>query len=301
MERKTSNFPTRILERKFFPEVLLELSNPPERLYVRGELPKFDRSWIAMVGTRRPSPYAEDICRKLVQRLRGTDAVVVSGLAQGIDSFCHASAIAEGIPTVAVIAQGLDVPLEGSRSALAKKILESGGAILTEYPAKIPPAKFTFPARNRIIAGLCKSTTLVESKVSGGGMHTVRHAQKLGRPVLCVPGNILFETSQGPNREISQKRAHPVWEFESFPELCGARRLSDPTSSEIFNTGINLGKDAQRLFLENAGFTSSVEALCAHSGLPVSRLLAILTELEIAGLVRSRDGSEFHFLNSEKP
>lgn len=299
MESQFSNFPVRILEREFFPKNLLKLSKPPERIYYRGKLPDFGNSWIAMVGTRRPGPNAEDICRALVFNLKETDAVVVSGLAQGIDSFCHEAAIRSGISTVAVIAQGIEADIGGSRLALAHRILQNGGAVVSEYAGKTPPLKFMFPARNRIIAGLCKSTTLVESKASGGGMLTVRFAQKLKRQILCVPGNFLFETSQGPNRLIAQKEASPVWFPENYPDLCGARRLSDPKPEDLFQTGIRLGENAKKLFREHAGFTYTLEALKERSRFPIPELLAILTELEIAGFVISKDGYEFHFLTAE--
>ncbi len=298
MECKTSNFPVRILERELFPKRLLELSRPPKRLYFRGNLPDFDKSWIAMVGTRRPSPHAGDICESLVANLRGTDAVVVSGLAQGIDSFCHLQAIRANIPTVAVIAQGIEADIGGSRGNIARQILQDGGAILSEYPERIPPQKFMFPERNRIIAGLCKSTTLVESRESGGGMLTVRFAQELGRPVLCVPGNILARTSEGPNRRIANREALPIWRPEDFSDLCGAKRLSDPTAEDLFRTGIRLENDALELFRKCEGFTHTLESLRQDSDLSISRLLAILTELEIAGLVHSKDGNEFHFLTA---
>lgn len=200
---------------------------------------------------------------------------------------------------VAVIAQGIEAGIGGSRLSLAKRILQNGGAILSEYAGKTPPFKFMFPARNRIIAGLCKSTTLVESGESGGGMLTVRIAQKLKRRILGVPGNFLFETSQGPNRLIAKKEALPVWFPEDFPELCGARRFSDPKPEDLFRTGIQLGESAQRLFREHAGFTYTLETLREHSRFPMPKLLAILTELEIAGFVSSKDGYEFHFLTAE--
>lgn len=298
MECKASNFPVHVLEREFFPKRLLELSRPPGRLYFRGNLPDFDKSWIAMVGTRRPSPHAEGICERLVANLRGTDAIVVSGLAQGIDSFCHMQAIRSHIPTVAVIAQGIEADIGGSRGIIARQILHDGGAILSEYPERIPSQKFMFPERNRIIAGLCKSATLIESRESGGGMLTVRYAQGLKRPVLCVPGNILASTSEGPNRCIAKREAVPVWRPEDFPDLCGAKRLSDPTPEDLFRAGIRIENDAWTLFRKCAGFTHTLETLRQDSGISISRLLAILTELEIAGLVHSKDGNEFHFLTA---
>lgn len=296
MIRQSSNFPVQILECEKFPPLLADaLKSSRSKLYYRGTLPDFGKSWIAIVGTRRPSVFAKDVCKRLVENLRGTDAVVVSGLAQGIDSFCHFAAIENEIPTVAVIAQGIEAPIGGSRRDLAKKILESGGAILSEYPGRNPPLKFMFPARNRIIAGLCKSTTLVESKSHGGGMITVRAAQDFGRKVLAIPGNLLSETSQGPNFCIESRKAEAIWKFQNFAAQSGVQRLSEAFLKNPAQTGIELPEQTQKFFAQHSGFTHSLDTLCTRSSLPVSAVLAILTELEIAGLVHSDDGNSFHF------
>lgn len=295
MTSKINYFPVHTLERKNFPDDFRQIPHLPEVLYYRGSLPDFHLSWIAMVGTRRPSPNAETICQKLIRNLQGTDAVVLSGLAQGIDSYCHQSALFYKIPTVAVIAQGIELEIGGSRKIVAEKILESGGAIISEYPEKTPPLAFMFPQRNRIIAGLSKSVTLIESKDRGGGLLTVEYAQKLKRKILAVPGSLLSETAQGPNRLISQKIAEPVWNPNDFSDLCGARRLTDISPQNLPGMGIRLSESAQKLFDQNAGFTHSLNDLCANSSFPISQILAILTELEIAGLVHSKDGDAFHF------
>ncbi len=252
-----------------------------------------------MVGTRRASAQAEDICQKLVQNLCGTDAVVVSGLAQGIDTFCHNSALHFHIPTVAVIAQGIEAEITGSRKILAHRILESGGAILSEYPGKTASLKFMFPTRNRIIAGLSKSVTLVESKKHGGGMITVDFAKEFSRKILAVPGGILLPQAEGPHFCIASGTAQAIWNPCDFADLCGTKRLSDSSYTDIRHMGISLSTKAQKLFSENAGFTHSLDELCTTSALPISELLAILTEMEIAGIVHSKDGNSFHFSMAE--
>ena len=299
MEIKSNNFPVPELQRKDFPKALVEIPGAPEILYYRGNLPSFQSSWIAMVGTRRASPQAEDICQKLVQNLRGTDGVIVSGLAQGIDTFCHSAALHFHIPTVAVIAQGIEAEITGSRKILAHRILEAGGAILSEYPGDTASLKFMFPTRNRIIAGLSKSVTLVESKRHGGGMITVDYAQKFSRKILAVPGGILVPQAEGPNCCIAKGIANAIWNPEDFSDLCGAKRLSDPSAADLLHMGISLSPKAQKLFSENAGFTHSLDELCTNSGLPISELLTILTEMEIAGIVHSKDGNWFHFSVAE--
>ena len=299
MEIKTNNFPVQELKRKDFPAALREIPGAPQVLYYRGTLPSFEKSWIGMVGTRRASDSAEEICQKLVQSLCGTDAVVVSGLAQGIDSFCHSAAIRFSIPTVAIIAQGIEAEITGSRKILAHKILESGGAIISEYPHDTASLKFMFPTRNRIIAGFSKSITIVESKKHGGGMITVDYAQKFGRKILAVPGNLLSSNAQGPLECLALGIATPIWKPEDFADLSGTKRLTDITPRDLPHMGIQIREAAQELFSQNAGFTHSLDELCTSSSLPISELLAILTELEIAGLVHSKDGNAFHFSSAE--
>ena len=273
----------------------MKISNPPKQLYYKGVLPAFDKSWIAIVGTRRPSPFGEAICKALIHSLKNTDAVVVSGLAQGIDSFCHEAALAEGLPTIAVVAQGLGIPFGGSREILARKIIEARGGVISEYEESIPSQKFTYPARNRIIAGLSKSTTVVESKLKGGALITAGFAIVSNRKLLCIPGSILSETSQGTNRLIKTKQAEAIWNAEDFPDLAGAKKSGDLTKSSAAKTGIKLSPKAESVFNANAGFTPTLSEILESSGFAIAELLAILTELEIAGLVQSKEGDAFHF------
>ena len=156
-----------------------------------------------------------------------------------------------------------------------------------------------FPTRNRIIAGLSKSVTLVESKRHGGGMITVHYAQDFSRKILAVPGGILAAYAEGPNFCIASGIASAIWEPKEFSDLCGAKRLTDHSVTDLPQMGISLSPEAQKLFFKNAGFTHSLDELCTSSALPISELLTILTEMEIAGIVHSKDGNSFHFSPAE--
>ena len=171
----------------------------PKQLFCKGTLPTNDKIGIAMVGTRRPSASAEELCRRLVESLRSTNAVVISGLAQGIDSFCHRAALDAGIPTIAVLAQGLDAKIEGERNTLAKRILDAGGALLSEYEGDTPAYKGNFIARNRIISGLSQSTLVVQSRKKGGALLTAQFSLDEGKPLLACPGNFDCELYSGTN------------------------------------------------------------------------------------------------------
>ena len=289
---KDSN--TRPLAKEDYPATLATSKFQPKTLFIKGRLPR-KAAFIAMVGTRRPSASAEDYCKALVKNLRGTNAVIVSGLAQGIDSFCHESAIENGIPTIAVLAQGLDLRIGGSRDTLAKKILETGGALLSEYPGDTPPYKSNFPARNRIIEGLSQATVVVESKSEGGALITADFCIEENRPLFAVPGTWDRETAAGPLELLRTGKAKPIWSPSDFADLCGAIRHKDLTLAAFSKTAPGLSKSAEELISQNTGFSRSIAELRESTNLALPALLAILTELEMAGLAHSKDGNSFHF------
>jgi len=297
MLSKDSN--TRILTKEEYPTLLRTSQFAPRQLFVKGALPKDSTVKIAMVGTRRPSPHSEELCKKLVKNLRGTNAVVVSGLAQGIDSFCHQAALDFGIPTVAVLAQGLNAPIGGSRGQIAEAILKAGGALVSEVEGNTPSYKSAFPARNRIIEGLSQTTVVVESKAEGGALITANFCLQEGRDLLCIPGDFDRETARGTNALLRAGKAKPIWASEDFADLCGAIRDADYTLAELHSTGASLSPEADLLFNKNVGFSRTLEELQKAFPFSLPALLAILTELEIAGLTHSRDGLSFHFCSAE--
>lgn len=285
-----------------FPLALRESRFAPQRLYYRGCLPAADAIGIAMVGTRRPTRNAQELCRRLVKSLQGTRAVVVSGLAQGIDSYCHEAALEFGIPTIAVIAQGLDVAIPGERRELARRIVESGGCIMSEYENDFPAFKGNFPARNRIISGLCRSTVLVQSKLKGGALITADLCLQEKKLLLAVPGDFDNEAAAGPNFYLDQGKAKPVFVPESLYVVAGIPKVlnanSEPTAtslSQIAATGCELSTEALTLFKRFNGFRKTFQELQDECNFKSSNILAILTELELSGLVQTRDNYLFYF------
>ncbi len=301
-----------------FPLLLRDSKLRPKRLFYRGTLPPSDCIGIGMVGTRRPSSSAKELCRRLVRSLQGTKAVVISGLAQGIDSYCHEAALDAGIPTVAVIAQGLEAPLTGDRRVLAQRIVDAGGAILTEYEGDAPSYRGTFPARNRIISGLSRAVVLVQSKTKGGALITADYCLQEGKLLLAVPGDFDSEVCSGPNLYLDQGKAKPVFRPESLPLVAGIPRtetpsfLSEKAPAEAANSFSNLKKagnsisglksagchltpDALTLFTRYRGFRKTISEIEGECNFKTVNILAILTELEIAGLVETRDNLQFYF------
>jgi len=290
------------IEPQQYPLLLGSSTLRPKRLFYKGKLPRQDAIGIAMVGTRRPSSSAPELCRRLVQSLRGTKAVIVSGLAQGIDSYCHQAALEAGLPTIAVIAQGIDARIPGDRADLAKRIIEAGGAILSEYPGDTASLKGMFPARNRIISGLSKVTVLVQSKNKGGALITADYCLKEGKQLLAIPGNFDSEVACGPNLYLDQGKAKPVFAPESLREVAGFP-LADtiqkaPSLQNLAEIGCMLSQDAAALFKKFNGFRKSFSEIQEECNFKASNILAILTELEIAGLVQTKDNMQFYFNGS---
>lgn len=291
-----------ILEPKLFPLSLRESRFAPPLLYYCGTLPAGDCIGVAMVGTRRPSSSAHELCRRLVKSLQGTRAVVVSGLAQGIDSYCHEAALEFGIPTIAVIAQGLGVPIPGDRATLARRIIESGGCIMTEYEEDYPSFKGNFPARNRIISGLSRTTVLVQSKIKGGALITAEYCLQENKLLLAVPGDFDSESAGGPNLYLDQGKAMPIFVPESLRTVAGLPKIKTASEkpaavslNQIEAAGCNLSSDALTLFKQFNGFKKTFQELQNECNLKPTNILAILTELELSGLVHSPDNFQFYF------
>ena len=294
-----------------YPLLLGESIYKPKQLYAMGTLPPpvhaLDSAkarnanlpvGIAMVGTRRPGNSAQELCRRLVGALRGTHAIVVSGLAQGIDSLCHEAALEAGIPTVAVLAQGLGTKIEGSRGDLARRILERGGALVSEFEPDTPAYKGNFPARNRIISGMSRATVIVQSKAKGGALITAEFTRKEGKPLYAIPGDFDSEVAGGTNDLLDRELAKPVFRPESLVSVLGLPRRGGQSITAIESAGCTLGKNAKALFAKVNGYRKTFPELQAESGFNIGELLAILTELEIAGLAHTEDNFMFHFNGS---
>jgi DNA processing protein len=284
----------------------------PKQLYAIGELPppastEDDRTGtpdiartdipvgIAMVGTRRPGANAKLLCKRLVDSLQGTRAVVVSGLAQGIDSFSHEAALDAGIPTVAVLAQGLGTRIEGTRGELAKRILEAGGALVSEFEPDEPAYKSNFPARNRIISGMSVATLIVQSKAKGGALLTGEFTRKEGKPLYAIPGDFDNEVASGPNALLNGGLAKPVFIPESLRTVLGFPKTEGLSLQGLSLAGLHLGNDALELFKRVNGFRKTICELQSEFDFNISQLLTILTELEIAGLAHTDDNFVFQF------
>lgn len=267
----------------------------PDELYVTGTLPKSDCVGIAMVGTRRPSNSAAELCRRLVFSLKGTKAVIISGLAQGIDSLCHEAALEAGLPTIAVLAQGLDTKIEGSRGDLARRIIESGGALVSQFQPDTPAYKGNFIARNRLISGMSQGTLVVQSKEKGGALVTAEFCRQEGKPLYAIPGDFDSEVASGTNLLLDSGAALPIFRPESFCQVLGLPKQGGQSLEHLSAIGCNLTVDTLAFFRKVNGFRKTFSELQAEFDFNTNQLLTILTELEIAGLAHTEDNFQFYF------
>ena len=208
-----------------YPELLSEIPQPPKQLRYEGTLPPSGNKLLAVVGTRKFSPYGREACEELIAGLSGEPITIVSGLALGIDSIAHRAAIRAGLHTLAIPGSGLDRKVIHPRShaGLADEIVESGGGLMSEYDDLMPAGVWAFPRRNRIMAGLCHATLVIEAQKKSGTLITSRLATEYNRDVGVVPGPIHSPTSEGPHM-LARLGAAIIRDKNDILELLGLKR-----------------------------------------------------------------------------
>src|SRR3989338_1071114 len=215
-------FKLKILQGKDIPEILREIPQPPEKLYLAGELPPEGTVCLAVVGSRKCTTYGKDAVKKLINGLRGYPIAIVSGLAVGIDSLSHEAALDAGLCAVAFPGSRIseEAFFPPTSLKLAQKIIESGGCILSEFEPDFKAAYYTFPMRNRLVAGLSKAALIIEAQEKSGTLITARMALDYNREVLAVPGTINSLYSKGTNKLI-RNGATPITCSDDILEALG--------------------------------------------------------------------------------
>ncbi|TSC86518.1 MAG: DNA processing protein [Parcubacteria group bacterium Gr01-1014_8] len=276
----------RQLKAAHFHPLLAEISDPPKQLYVRGELPRYDDVWLAVVGSRAASSYGRQACEHLIGGLRGYPIVIVSGLAYGIDACAHKAALSAGLPTVAVPGSGLDWDVIYPRAhvGLAREILKAGGALLSEFEPKQKAADHTFPQRNRIMAGLCLATLVIEAKERSGSLITARLTTEYNRELLVVPGSIFSAESRG-THQFLKLGATPVTEPEDILKALGIE-MTDIVSPSLRE---DLSSD-ERKVLEILSSPCSRDELLSQLEMSISEANILLSTMEIKGLIQETLG-----------
>jgi DNA processing protein len=283
-----------------YPQLLREIYDPPPLLYVKGNAELLNRHSIAIVGTRRPTPYGNQMAERLGRDLADRGLVIVSGLARGIDSSAHKGALSSSRgATVGVLGCGIDViyPKE-NRKIFAE--MEERGAIISEFPLGAFPAPQNFPIRNRVIAGMVRGVVVVEGAQYSGSLITARLAMESSREVFAVPGNATQPVSFGPHQLIKQgAKLVTGWEdvIEELPTPVRAELVPLETANSAERASLaeqSLGPMEKTLYaLLEMDHARHVDELVVNSGLSSSEVLSTLFELEMKGLVQQLPGKQF--------
>lgn len=268
-----------------YPGCLLELTDPPACLFVRGHRLDGSSPAVAVVGARACSPYGAEAARLMGEGLASSGVVVVSGAALGIDGEAHRGALAAGGPTVAVLGSGIDMPHPRRHQRLIEEVAASG-TVVSEYPPGKTAQPRRFPARNRLIAALSRAVVVVEGAAGSGSLITVEFASQLGRDVLAVPGPVTSPLSQAPHALI-----HDGAGLVRGPEdVLAALRLDLGGLPGTVPASLRLTRAEERVYGVLAGGAVAADAVVAGSRLGTPGALTALASLEMRGLVREVGG-----------
>ena len=287
-----------------YPPLLRQIAHPPHLLYVYGETDLTDRFPVAVVGTRRASAYGLTHTREIAAELAQTGVCVVSGLALGIDAAAHTGALDGGGRTVAVLGGALDKPYPQENEPLMRRILESGGSVVSEYAPGTPPSRYSFLQRNRIIAGMCLGTLVTEGPRRSGALNTATRTLENGREVFALPGNVDSPGAQLPNMLISEGArlvtgaadilSALVIEPKDAPKAAQAAvaPMEAPAEKKPHIPG-GLDETQRAICAALLAGEADFDALCAVSGLESDELGALLIEMEMDGLVTPLAGTRY--------
>ena len=271
-----------------FPKPLLEIPQPPKTLYIRGKLPSADLIYLAVVGSRKYTSYGRDICEKLIRGLKGYPIVIVSGLAIGIDTIAHKAALEAGLITVSFPGSGLDNSVLHPRNNvhLAQEIINKGGCLISEMDPSWKATLYSFPQRNRLMAGISKAVLIIEAQEKSGTLITARMALDYNRDVLAVPGSAFSSNSNGTNWLIKQG-ATPVTTSEDIlialgfeierPKQTDKEKYADCSKEEMKIIGLLL-EPVER------------DDLIRESKMDIATANALLSIMEIKDLIKEELG-----------
>ncbi len=276
-----SSFEIRELTSNEFPSLLAEIPQPPKELWAVGNLPSPDLTLLCVVGSRKYTTYGKQVIEHLLGGLEGYPVGIVSGLALGVDGLAHEAALRHGLYTMAVPGSGLDesVLYPASHRNLARTIVDAGGGLLSELPPVTPAALWTFPQRNRIMAGMCKATLLIEAGEKSGTLITARMCVDYNRELLVVPGNIFAANSRG-THQFLKLGATPVTESTDILRELGIDIDREPTPKTL-----PLTSPLEAKVLALLHNPTDRDTLIRQLELPVSEAGVLLMQMEMTGLI----------------
>lgn len=302
---KTSGGDVLILDDGSYPFLLREISDPPITLYVKGNWQAcFDAPCVAVVGSRRASTYGENASEMLSRDLASNGVCIISGLARGIDTAAHRGAIKGKGKTIAVLGTGINQIYPKENAKLVQEILDSGGAVISQFPLETPPLRENFPYRNRIISGLSLGVLIVEASERSGSLITARLATEQNREVMAVPGNITSKNSYGTNYLIkSGAKLVQQWQdiVAELPEEISAKILPPLIDKETKKEDVqepllpaNLTENERKVYqLLSTDEPVHLDVLFESANLKIGDLSAALLGLEMNELIKALPGNCF--------
>lgn len=287
-----------VLDEERYPDRLAQCFDAPPVLYVLGDADLDAKNILSIVGTRRATAKGSDFVGDIVKHLAidGMYPLIVSGLAYGIDTSAHEAALANGLPTVAVVAHGLDSIYPPSNRMLARNIVKEGGAVVTEYPSHTQPYRPRFLERNRIVAGLADVVLVIESQIKGGAMATARVAADYNRLVCALPGRYDDDMSEGCNHLIYKNIASLITSARQLEEAAMWKPVKIPeevmTQQVIFD---ELTDDCKRIYeiIRKTDGPMPLQDIIQATGLAVPDLFSLLGELEFEGMINKLPGNKY--------
>jgi len=280
-------WPIRQLTKNEFPDLLCEIPDRPDTLYIRGVMPPKDAIYLCVVGSRACTPYGKRMCARLIAGLSSYPIVIVSGMALGMDAEAHKAALDVGLPTVAVLPSSLDTRsmYPSANKALAEQILKHGGALISEYGEEHKAMLHDFAKRNRIAAGMSKAALIIEAGEKSGTLITARLAMDYNREVVCVPHDLDKETGKGVNNLI-REGATLVRNSDDILRTLGFEPAVDPLQPAL---PTDLSDSEAKILLELTGALVKDDLLEA-AGLSAQEASIALSSLLIRGLIVERLG-----------
>jgi DNA processing protein len=277
-----------------YPARLKYCSDSPVLLYYKGTADLNREKIIAVVGTRKPSEYGKEKTQEFVAELKGTGAIIISGLAYGVDVLAHKTALENGLDTVGVVAHGLDRIYPQLHDKVAKRMVGQGG-ILTDFMSGTNPDAVNFPKRNRIVAGLCDALVVIESKRGGGSLITATIANSYNKDVFAFPGRAGDVLAEGCNGLIKQNRAVLI---ENAADLLYAMQWQEiekkPKASKQIPLLINLSDDEKRIMdVFSVKSSLHIDEICQTTEFTISKISALLLQLEFSNIINSRPGKMY--------
>jgi len=283
---------------KDYPLRLKECNDAPILLYAKASCNLNPAKAISIVGTRRCTPYGTDMTQRIVAEIAEfyPDVLIVSGLAYGVDVVAHRNALKRGLPTLGVLAHGLDNIYPGAHRQTAQKMIAQGG-LLTEFPSQTRPIPENFVRRNRIVAGLSDATIVIESAKRGGSLITANMAWSYNREVFAVPGKSTEAQSQGCNHLIKNQKALMVEGLEDLEYHLGWSRNENKKRAQQTRLLIDMNEDEQKVFdyLQKEG-KSHINPISIVCKLPMSKLSPILINMEFNGLLKCSPGNMYELI-----